>query len=236
MREGPCFTVFPALKHHLVQYRGSTNNEHLGFLDLFDVWSIITYVPNTNSSIAPCHYGENFSHLKWYPLSLPSTPHVSEVLVAQTRWLVLLGKRGARTVDANNEMCVTCLGENKFPWSMFRTQTVTPPPHPGSLRFGSTAHVSLSESQQVLEHFLPLLHLWPLDLLYEMCYHATWQEEGRFWGRAWHSQWAFRRDLGPIDQAADGGRPQDSLSSLPTRTFLLPWGPLFMCVREETET
>lgn len=130
MREGPCFTVFPALKHHLVQYRGSTNNEHLGFLDLFDVWSIITYVPNTNSSIAPCHYGENFSHLKWYPLSLPSTPHVSEVLVAQTRWLVLLGKRGARTVDANNEMCVTCLGENKFPWSMFRTQTVTPPPPP----------------------------------------------------------------------------------------------------------
>lgn len=132
MREGPCFTVFPALKHHLVQYRGSTNNEHLGFLDLFDVWSIITYVPNTNSSIAPCHYGENFSHLKWYPLSLPSTPHVSEVLVAQTRWLVLLGKRGARTVDANNEMCVTCLGGNKFPWSMFRTQTVTPPPTQGA--------------------------------------------------------------------------------------------------------
>lgn len=56
-------TVFPALKCCLAQYRDSVKNEHLNFLDI-QIWPIIMYVSNTNSSIAPRYYGKNFNQMK----------------------------------------------------------------------------------------------------------------------------------------------------------------------------
>lgn len=57
----------------------------------------------------------------------PTSLHPTRVrvLVAQTMWLVLLGKGGERTVDANNEMCVTCLPE-----ASSRRKQWPPSPHP----------------------------------------------------------------------------------------------------------
>lgn len=127
--------------------------------------------------------------------------------------------------------------EDTFPWSIFWTQMgITLSPPPGSLHV-ATWHMcqflKINKSLNVFCHF-SVCDLWICFIKRVII--PPGRKRGRFWERAWRFQQTFRRDLGPGDQAADKGHPQDSLSSLPTLTFLLPWGPLFMCVREETET
>ena len=109
------------------------------------------------------------------------------------------------------------------------TDRAHPLPTPRALAHGYTAHGSGFEKQRVFESFLPFLHASPLDLLYEMCGHATWQEERQVWGKLVIPRGPFHGDLGPTDQATDRGHPLDSVSSLPTLTSFLP-GASYSCM------
>lgn len=146
-------TVFPELKYCLTQYRDSVKNEHLNSLDV-QIWSIIMYVSNTNSSTAPCYCGKNFNQIKKHPTFLASNLCLSEVPVTQTS-LALLGEKGERTVDANRH--VFLYGGDPILRNIFLTQTAVALSSPPGNMHSVTQHghqlLKINKSPKLSCHF-----------------------------------------------------------------------------------